>query len=518
MDSTRICVERIPSSEKSKLPPRNLVPPTLGSGPAELAMPKNAYWRPGTKLLVRFLSGSEFVKNKVKYYAQTWENYANIDFVFNNSPKAQIRVSFVRGGGSWSYLGTHNLEISDDQATMNFGWFDDNTPDEEFSRTTIHEFGHALGCIHEHMSPSASIPWDKDKVYQYYMGPPNVWSKEEVDRNLFHQYAPSETFYTRFDPRSIMLYRISNDLTIGDYETPNNTVLSATDKMFIHSLYPEQARSQARFTTQDFRPPSRSNLLNALQVNFDPEYKEAPSVAVGLTELNLSKDFNVRIKAYADRITESGFVIHADSWADTILFSAGAAWFEVSSTDTEFQTGNFDTLELHPWNEAKPQNRKRVVLERSFAEPPKVLVWLQGFDMDKRKDWRIAVHASNISSEGFDIHIDTWGDSILYSASASWIAYPADKEGIFSGVVDSSIRQNTTSPSQVKGGRVDFPRGVFDRKHRVYAAIKSFNVSCKHDLRLNIQTEKITKDGFDWKVEAGGDSMLNGAGISYVVI
>ncbi|GFN21034.1 hypothetical protein ABZX51_012110 [Aspergillus tubingensis] len=518
MESTRICVERIPSSKKLKLPPGNLVSPSLGSGPAELAMPKNAYWRPGTKLHVRFLSGSEHVKNKVKYYAQTWEHHANIDFVFDDSPMAQIRVSFVEGGGSWSYLGVQNLDIPSDQATMNFGWFDDNTRDDEFSRTTIHEFGHALGCIHEHMSPSASIPWDKKKVYRYFMGPPNSWSKEQVDQNLFRQYAPSEAYYTKFDPLSIMLYRISNDLTLGDYETPNNTVLSATDKMFIHSLYPEQAHSQARFTTQEFRPPSKPNRLNAVNVNFEPEYKEAPSIAVGLTELNLSKDFNVRVKAYADRITKSGCVIHADSWADTILFSAGAAWFEVSSTDTEFQTGSFDTLELHPWNEAKPQNRKRVVFERSFAKPPKVVVWLQGFDMDKRKDWRIAVHASNISSEGLDIHIDTWGDSILYSASASWIAYPADKDGIFSGAVDSSIHQNSTSSGQSKGGRVDFPKGLFDRKHRVYTAIKSFNVSCKHDLRLNTQTENVTKDGFDWKIEAGGDSTLNGAGISYVVI
>jgi len=60
---------------------------------------------------------------------------------------------------------------------MNFGWFDDNTSDSEFSRTVIHEFGHALGMIHEHQHPLAAIPWDKDKVYTYYAGYPNYWSK-----------------------------------------------------------------------------------------------------------------------------------------------------------------------------------------------------------------------------------------------------------------------------------------------------------------------------------------------------
>jgi hypothetical protein len=516
MENTRICVELLPPDNDSKLPPSNLVPPALGSGPLELAMDRSAYWRSGTQLHVRFLSGSDFVKEKVKYYAQTWELYANIDFIFDNSADAQIRINFDQGGGSWSYLGKHNLQISAEEPTMNFGWFDDNTTDEEFSRTTIHEFGHALGCIHEHMSPAANIPWDKEKVYQYFMRPPNSWTRETVDRNLFNKYEVSAAYCTTFDPFSIMLYRISNDLTIGDFETPNNIVLSPTDKMFIHSLYPEQTRDKARFRTQDFPPPSKSSSLNSLQVEFQPKYPEPPSIAVGLTELNLSKDCNVRIKAYADRITESGFVIHADSWADSILYSAGAAWFEVASTDSEFQVGNFNTLELHSWNETKPQNTKRVTFERSFTEPPEVVVWLQGFDMDKNKNWKIAAHASNISNEGFEIHIDTWGDSTLYSGSASWIAYPADKKGIVSGRVDSSMSQEPSSQEQSKGGRVDFPNGLFDRKHRVYLAIKSFDCDSRNDLSLKAFEENVSKDGFDWRVES--DTVLNGAGISYVVI
>lgn len=518
MERTRICVELRPPDHDSKLPPSNLVPPALGSGPSELAMDKSAYWRPGTQLHVRFLSGSAFVRDKVKYFAQTWEHHANIDFVFDDSPTAQIRISFVQGGGSWSYLGRHNLQIPSDEPTMNFGWFDDNTTDEEFSRTATHEFGHALGCIHEHMSPAAPIPWDKPRVYEYFMGPPNHWTKKQVDENLFKKYEASRAYYTTFDPFSIMLYRISNDLTLGDYETPNNTVLSPTDKMFIHSLYPEQTRNRGQFSTEDFRLPSKPEILNSMQINFEPKYPEPPSIAVGLTEVVLSKDFNVRIKAYADRVTQSGFLIHADSWADSILYSAGASWFEVASTNTEFQVGNFNTLEIHPWNEAKPQNTKRVIFARSFTEPPKVVVWLQGFDMDKHQDWKIAVHASDVSTEGFNIHISTWGDSTLYSGSACWIAYPADKKGIISGAVDSSLSPDSSSSGQSKGGRVDFPKATFDRNHKVYLALKSFNADHKHDLRLKALAENISKDGFNWKVETGSDSLLNGAGISYVVI
>ncbi|KAB8067057.1 Metalloprotease [Aspergillus leporis] len=516
----KICLELLPPGDDSALPQSNLRVPRLGSGPPELALDISAYWRPGKQLHVRFLSGTEYVKEKVRFFAQQWERHARIDFIFDDSPNAEIRVDFVPHAGSWSYLGRHNLQIPADQPTMNFGWFDENSTDEEFSRTTLHEFGHALGLLHEHMSPAANIPWDRDKVYRYYMGPPNNWTRAQVDQNLFHRYDPSTARYSRFDPYSIMLYRIPNELTIGDFESPNNVVLSQTDKTFIGILYPRQTRDVGRFSTQTIRPSLNPRSLNSMTVDFNVAYPEPPSIAVGLTELDTSKDTNIRIKVYAERITNSGFIIHTDTWADTVLYSAGAAWFEVASTDTEFQLGDFDTLELHPWNEAQQQHKKHIVFKRSYTEPPKVVVWLQGLDMDKHKDWRIAAHASNITTEGFDIHLDTWDDSILYSGAISWIAYPATKAGIASGLIDSSSSPDRSCQclNCRKGGEVIFPQGTFDRAPEVFLALKSFNFGNQHNLRLRAEAVNVTKDGFQWKVEALGDSDLKGAGVSYLAI
>lgn len=199
---------------------------------------KAKQWVNGTTITVGLNGGSSFIKNKVIQFARQWENYANIKFSFaNNDRKAQIRVSFA-SGGSWSYIGTDAGLIKGGKATMNFGWFDGSTPDEEFSRTVIHEFGHALGLIHEHQHPLADIPWDKPKVYEYYKQTQG-WSAQQVDVNLFQKYSTSQTNYSLYDQASIMHYPVEEELTIGNFSVGWNTALSPVDKSFIATVYPK---------------------------------------------------------------------------------------------------------------------------------------------------------------------------------------------------------------------------------------------------------------------------------------
>ncbi|CEJ56284.1 hypothetical protein PMG11_02497 [Penicillium brasilianum] len=198
-------------------------------------------WDTGSELRVRFLEGSEFVKEKVKFYARIWEKHANIRFVFIDSGPSDIRVAFRKGEGSNSYIGKQSRHIPEDQATMNLGWFDESTPDTEFSRTTLHEFGHALGLVHEHMSPAADIQWNKPAVYQDYMAEPNNWTKEEVDQNVLGKYSPSVTRFTKFDPDSNLCYDICKEHTLNGIATSPNAVLSDLDKEFIGQVYPFKA-------------------------------------------------------------------------------------------------------------------------------------------------------------------------------------------------------------------------------------------------------------------------------------
>jgi hypothetical protein len=120
---------------------------------------------------------------------------------------------------------------------MNLGWFDESTTDIEFSRMTLHEFGYALGLVHEHMSLAANIQWNKPAVYQYYMAKLNNWTKEEVDYNVLGKYDPNVTRFTEFDPDSNLFYNIYKEHTLNGFETSSNTDLLDLDKEFIGQVY-----------------------------------------------------------------------------------------------------------------------------------------------------------------------------------------------------------------------------------------------------------------------------------------
>ena len=217
------CIDVYPEDESkssvSEAPPE---------GALRLALPTSKLWDCGRVLDFHFLGGTEDQKRYVRTYAAQWTQYANLVMRFDQPiDTAEFRVAF-NNVGNWSYVGTDNLSRPAPAATMNL---------QQLS-STLHEVGHAIGCIHEHSSPASSIQWNKPVVYQALAGPPNNWDKAKVDHNVFRKYDATLTQFSAFDPASIMLYYFPASWTLNGVGTNDNEVLSNIDKAFIRKCYP----------------------------------------------------------------------------------------------------------------------------------------------------------------------------------------------------------------------------------------------------------------------------------------
>jgi len=101
----------------------------------------------------------------------------------------------------------------------------------------LHEFGHAMGLIHEHQNPVAGIHWNREAVIRELSGPPNKWSVQEIEFNVLTPASPSDVTATAMDKDSIMMYPIPKTWTTDGFSAGFNSNLSDADQKFIRRQY-----------------------------------------------------------------------------------------------------------------------------------------------------------------------------------------------------------------------------------------------------------------------------------------
>lgn len=188
----------------------------------------------------------------------------------NNIAESSIRITFNPMGGAWSLLGTDCKHPQfNGKPTMNLGWLD--------VATTIHEFGHALGMIHEHQNPDGNlIQWDEPKVFEWARDTQG-WDQQTTRHNIIDRYNSDEINGSVFDPKSIMLYFFPASITINNKGTHQNLRLSKKDVKFLNKMYPNSRENPDSFLNKIYGVPLSSSQI----VNINNKYNLLIGLALG---------------------------------------------------------------------------------------------------------------------------------------------------------------------------------------------------------------------------------------------
>lgn len=191
---------------------------------------KDKFWPVGYRFKVGFIGGTASQKTFVKNTVSQWSQFANLFFDFPATGPFDIRVAFKSSDGAWSYVGTDNKTIPANQPTMNLGWIGQDV--------VLHEFGHAIGLLHEHQNPTTPIKWNEAAVIKDLSGPPNNWTEEMIRYNVLNPYPLPNVITTALDKQSVMMYPIPATWTLDGFTTPGGAQISDVDAKFVSDKYP----------------------------------------------------------------------------------------------------------------------------------------------------------------------------------------------------------------------------------------------------------------------------------------
>jgi len=186
--------------------------------------------------------GAEVQRQIVRKAFATWKSLGiGLEFKeVQNLAEAEIRIGFMQGDGSWSYLGTDILKQGAGERTMNFGWDLRGADGED---TALHEIGHTLGLPHEHQNPKAGIVWDEEAVYRSLGGPPNYWPRDVTFHNIIRKISADGVQGSDWDANSVMHYPFEAGLILQPEKYRTEALqpaggLSERDKTWIRTFYP----------------------------------------------------------------------------------------------------------------------------------------------------------------------------------------------------------------------------------------------------------------------------------------
>ena len=170
-------------------------------------------------------------------------------------------------------------------------------------------------------------------------------------------------------------------------------------------------------------------------------------------------------------------------------------------------TGTFNTLDVRLYRTYKtPTTSKAITFAKPFIAPPGLPLGLNYLDLGNEANIRIKAYASDITSNGFCNHIDSWSDTALYAGGASWLNLARDHLEFQHG--QFSTRSDTQS--RLSSRRIAFEH-PFKSPPKVIVFFNALDLDKQFSWRIWTYATDIDTMGFTIHIETWDNTVAYGA-------
>lgn len=179
-----------------------------------------------------------------------------------------------------------------------------------------------------------------------------------------------------------------------------------------------------------------------------------------------------------------------------MIYDAEMQWLEAKqgAKDCAFVSTVFD-LE-------NGETEKTVEFEQAFPKGSDIQVigWIQSFRINTEKEENYACDfwATKVNAKGFTAHAECGSNT--ERLTVTYIALKKGKDKVAAGSFNTGDAREGEEKSLEKKGRVDFEDGVFDKAPTVLVALSQFELAGDKDLRIGVEVEDVSADGFSWVI------------------
>ena len=250
-----------------------------------------------------------------------------------------------------------------------------------------------------------------------------------------------------------------------------------------------------------------------ITLRFPRPFVARPRLPHGIRHLDMDKNRPVLVRAAIPFFTKDWANCRFITPEGAKLYRGIDDVFALAPGDLDFLIGEHMR---YLWKDPNSPASVRVDFERPFVTPPKVVVFFNLLEFERNRNFRVITTTSDIDMNGFTLHIETWSDTILHCAQTCWIAYPEDREHIFSTSVNTMDIRPWNQPQHEHSQEIAFNSVEFLKKPSVFIALNYLDMDCKANLRVNAYVDSISTTRMVWHIDTFADSVLYSAGASII--